>query len=493
MESTEDKFGEYMKESIKSGEVYGRIYGVEDSEISDGSYSVNVSLFNDEMQRADYYFYIAHGGENTAGIQFTPEEEVLFRQYRPYFFEFTAEIRDQQIKDRLIEMKEEYRIVRMYLADPGMYSPGARQNTGEVILEGSVFFSASPIEARRKTLVFNPDSKAAPSAVLMHRSAFAKDSVLRRTEKCEDSVTAFEKFKDKIPDDIRKVKGTVYSVGNANNIRLKFTGATGNSCTWFYDIGAALETSVRKIPEIDKNLNSLKRFKNIDAIILSHWDLDHILAVGYYRPEVIYSEKIVWLAPAVSLLYSSPSKSKTPSLGALRLACYLAEKCDLYLSTSRCFGKKLATGSPTVELWQGDPAKGKKTYNQYVNNIGLMIEVSGISPAFVGVSGQSFIGCPNGFYFSDMRALFCGDVAFEAMPSPLKKKQYNLIVTPHHGSDSTTPDLKGKNDATAIISSYATKGRSFPGSAHVLELVKMGFTHIMITEQKGNINIRMLL
>lgn len=68
----------------------------------------------------------------------------------------------------------------------------------------------------------------------------------------------------------------IHNVGQGNNVLIELS----NGRKFFYDLGMTMDKDERNDPYIQQ---SIRQFLTIspDMVVLSHWDLDHILGISY--------------------------------------------------------------------------------------------------------------------------------------------------------------------------------------------------------------------
>lgn len=473
-------FTDALHRSLEENTIYGKFLITENPDSESPDFEVSVSLMNRFMLRADLYFIttlmehsdIFRDFSETEIPSFSAEDREIYAGYHPYFYEFHARSTDTRLRAIMREYAGQWLLMHFDDTPP---------EDEEISLAGTMSFSASPLISKGKTLKFNPASFFDSTCHTLN-TLYSKKNVNLYTGKCVNDSSTFTKFKSILPTDIRCVEGTVYSVGLANNISLTLGDPGHRSVTLLYDIGCTHVKSVRERPDVEDNLDHFK-YKRVDAVILSHWDSDHILGVGYYNPDNLYSKDIVWIAPDLNLL-----SEQELSAGAARLACYVAHKSNLYLANQ--LDSKLDTHNKVLELWQGKGKKsGQATHN---NNIGLLIELNGFG--FTDGMSHRYYWKRRYFprpFFHKVHALLTGDCVFDNIPDTLKSTRYDLLVTPHHGTDLSIPDINGIDDSTAIIcADESGTAVSYPGSKHVMGLLQHNFTNILITQYQGNIYFR---
>ena len=201
------------------------------------------------------------------------------------------------------------------------------------------------------------------------------------------------------------------------------------------------------------------------------------MTVGYYNSRILYAQDQIWIAPNLNLL-----EPEECSLSAARLAGYVAKNSNLYLANK--LGKELGSRDNVFKLWQGLGTKKREaTHN---NNIGILIEISGAGFWKIETAKD----CLETKGVRKIHALLAGDCPFDNMPERLKKHTlYDFLITPHHGSDRTVPDIYGEERSAAVI--CAGSRGEFPGDEHVNRLRENGFWGIYKTSEDGNIEVEL--
>lgn len=228
------------------------------------------------------------------------------------------------------------------------------------------------------------------------------------------------------------------------------------------------------LAEVVKNIKSVVGNSLPNAIILSHWDVDHILAVGYLDSSIIFNRKFIWLAPDLSLVPLAEI-----SHSAYRLCLYLAIKAKLCL-IQQAGAMVCNSGDGNFELWQG---KGKRGHSTTSNNIGLIIKLKGLSHQNI-----HSISRPLYRKYRDCKILLSGDCEYEQMPSGIVNEQYSLLVAPHHGSNLIMPNFKAELDEGQCIISVGKNTFGHPGGKHIIELSKKEFKEFLPTNGRKSIN-----
>lgn len=480
-------FSSALRKSVEDDKyVYGKFLISEGLEDEVEEFSICVSLINEYMFKADQFYFtkLLYGNEYVVDI--SDEDKQIFEGYHPYFFEFKAHSRDARIRSFILQHCGEW--IKMELLTEEIETI---QN--EYIIDGTMIFGASPLILSGRRLTFDSSALSDPIAKEIEDLYSCSDKLTKKnnlyalTKKNINAKNVLDSFRNLLPNDIKFVLGTIHNVGQANNIKLSLQSSNSKKATILFDVGCTYQSADSGNKLITRNTRSFIHEK-FDAIILSHWDVDHISGIEYYNENLLYSKKMIWIAPDVNLL----GKDEL-SASAFRLAAYLANKSQLYLADS--LNKCINIGNRVLEIWQGDGTQHKnvlsnKTEATHNNVIGLLVEIKGFGKAVVNdmVEAKHSMRFPQ-----DVRALLCGDCTFLSIPKQLKNKQYDILVTPHHGTDTTTPDIRGTQNAVAIISAGKVDKNDiyYPGPNHVYQLVKNDFSRVLLTEKYSNIGFIM--
>jgi len=457
-------FSAKLQESLNDENVYAKVLQIE--EMEDGGHMYRFSLINEFMFEVDQYFF-AQGNQMPVG-SVSEENLRIFRGYHPFIYEFEGEDFEELVYQEMRQYEGEW--IKIQLKDIDSY--GSDEN--DIVIDGTMVFSASPLIRAGKRLCFNRRELGRKEVERLNK-IYGKDKIAENTKGCVNNRNTYNKFLRRIPEDICKIKGIVYEVGNANNIKLDLISQKVH-CQVLYDVGCGVSYAADEKERIKKNLECLFE-SEFQAVILSHWDLDHILAVGYYNPRILFAQDQIWIAPNINLL-----EPKECSLSAARLAGYVAKNSNLYLANK--LGKELGSRDNVFKLWQGLGTKKREaTHN---NNIGIMIEISGAGFWKIETAKD----CLETKKERKIHALLAGDCPFDNMPErPKKHTLYDFLITPHHGSDRTVPDIRGEERSAAVI--CAGSGGEFPGAEHVNKLRENGFWGIYKTSEDGNIEVEL--
>ena len=456
-------------------ERYGRINYIREN--GNESYTISISLISEYMYRADAHFFMQIARNNRLDIPIYDDDILLeeeFEGYRPYIYEFVSNA--SYLSYNFWNSENHNRWFPIYISEH-------KESEADNSIVGTILFSASPLVAKGKQLVFEFDKKHSGLCDKLNR-LYTASNLYQITQKCINNSSVLTDFDGMLPCDINEVDGTVYSVGLANAIHLNVRNQNKQECQIIYDIGKTHISSVLNRPIIAANTRNFKNAK-FDAVVLSHWDSDHIIGVGDYNPRLLYSSNMIWIAPDINLL-----TYEELSLAAVRLACFVSQRCKLYLSNN--LNSNVFVHSNAFEIWQGCGCKNGTASHQ--NNIGLLIKSSGyLAYCMVNssIGNRNVLTGParKNTKLIPYNTLLCGDCVYDNFPAAIRDEKCDLICIPHHGTDKALPGLKPVIGGIAMISADDSgTSTDYPGQNHVYELLKLGYRHFYVTKQSGNIN-----
>ena len=254
----------------------------------------------------------------------------------------------------------------------------------------------------------------------------------------------------------------------------------------FFDIGFSNRYYYSK--KDDKEKQIINHFRHIISfsapqwIILSHWHMDHVSGYecinanlcGLKNKDYNVFTHCFWITPHVRLL-----KNK-PSVRILRLAYYAKVNHTLWMVDQDDRSLPVVPLQPCnnkIVLWQGMLKDKRRRAGDVANDTGLLLQIRND----IDFKKAQFVLLP-------------GDCSYERFPVALKTKPYQLLITPHHGSAHTTPDLRagelttsyvgepgssGKKTAQAVLS-VGVNTYSHPAPEHMRALLENGF-HLVFT------------
>lgn len=418
---------------------------------------VNFSIVNEETLAKDYKYFVSN--------------DIV--DYKPYFYEFQGYCNNLKTLAFLLENTLEGRtlICKLNVGNNKVISEEG------MVVTGSILFSASPIVKRRGSLTFSKDAFNNKQ----YSCNIDKLNELAKAYECKGNIydtnnkNILNQIKTGIPDEV-----TVRNVGQANNILIK---CTDNSYIQ-YDIG--IDRSSKFLKNINnasaqnqkgKILQDLLSEPKPSIIILSHWDLDHILGVAYAN-ESIY-EDTIWIVPEITSLCKPRRKIDQISLSARRLLKFLEIKNrkKLYIiseswTQAQIYGS--SNGSNGLQIWTGK----RENINGYdsvlssycltaANNFGLIVTLTN--------NGKT--------------VLLPGDCDYKVLPDNIRNQDYDCLVVPHHCSKmSRVPFPKpcpSDKQRIAIISHGVNK-YGHPNGDHEKDLKAHQYT-IQTTATNNNI------
>ena len=264
----------------------------------------------------------------------------------------------------------------------------------------------------------------------------------------------------------------VYNVGQAccTSVTLE------NKGIFFADIGLTkdrVELDMEEIKNAKKKINGIIP----QAVILSHWDLDHILGITN-ACDSIYDA--TWIVPDLWGLQivkkNGTIDEKQISDSAKRLLKYLDWKIkDKLIIVGDDLIKKCIYENPTktVSIWTGERvtktgknANKKQFQITRANNFGLIIYIK-----------------------NDSAALFPGDCEYSVIPDTLLDKEINYLLVPHHCSKMSSPRIKASCGVKRAILSYGIHNKhGHPDGLHMKQIYDMGY-QIISTVGKEEIKL----
>lgn len=434
-----DNFTKMLHAHIKDNKVYCYIF--EQDEQERANKIINVSLTNDFFIKQDKGYLFDDDYEYKDG-------------YHPYFFEFSAQLGSKDSKKAIgvWEGLPRSKWIEAELVVGDLHDePLELDEQGNMLhLRGILIFSASPIIRKGVELVFKLEEAGAIANEIEEHirdlDNFLENYCLQYNR--YDIKNQFKRF----VQNINSLKCNVYNVGQGNNISLDINGKR-----MFFDVGTDAKRSIDTLFNFKYENNKGDITEVIPYfIVLSHWDLDHILGVADFdwklcgdKSYSIYTSTY-WIAPNLRLL-----SSKKIAKSAFRLCCYLLKNERLWLV---CEPGQLVLKSEDCELWQG---KGSNNNNSKKNNIGLVMKLS----------------IPDHVVNNQIRQniLFMGDCDFNEFPE-LKNDRYDILVTAHHGSKYAIPNgVIGNKGSRAIISVGADNSYNHPNIEHLAMLQNNNF------------------
>ncbi len=278
------------------------------------------------------------------------------------------------------------------------------------IVEGDIYFSASPVLLKRgKAIVISNDKDKKIDLKYNELLKLWENKVYPKTLKNPIEIKKYlkSKYTGIYPNgiDVR-----IYNVGQANCCYCDFEKRKA-----LFDIGITyISSQIETVSSIKNAITSEISTLKVDDVILSHWDLDHILGVTYNSSCM---NKKTWIAPDPNVLYKA--NSSNIGISQLRLLNYLhvVGRSKIMLVDTSAKEKELFT-SDVLSIYLGSP---KKRNLNALNNGGLIAKIN-----------------------NKENLLIPGDCENDFMPSAVTSATYDHVIVSHHGSIMSPPKFKGK-------------------------------------------------
>lgn len=390
-----------------------------------------ISLLNSKMLAYDRYYFMLDNNDKEGYY------------YRPYFYEFI-------IKDNgNFFNKFDQNFIGEWMI--GQLREPEEISDNEYALIGDVIFSASPMEFKKRKLEII--DKSVPDIVknvvkktyeLSHANKVNEDNKVEILYPIINNI-----IKDTTPESVK-----VYKVGQANCNYIYFD----NKKRIMFDVGYSYIKEDSDKSKISKR-QPPSRCKP-DLVILSHWDLDHILGVVLCEPEIF---DINWIAPDMENLPKNQY-----SVSASRLAKYLCWKNKLLLIDEDLNSKDIFY-SESFQIWKGAGNKDERKCCRIVyrnetkklskaNNFGLIVILNK----------------------NDNNVLLSGDCEYQMHPCEIYNSniRYKYMIVPHHGSKMKLICPKQKNKNNGEDYAFISFGYNYYGhydAEHKAFLEDMGY------------------
>ena len=164
-------------------------------------------------------------------------------------------------------------------------------------------------------------------------------------------------------------------------------------------------------------MRAVNAFRHLQpsCVVLSHWDMDHIIGCAYASQDIF---NVKWIAP-----YLVSSKDKKASINSIRLAHYLNALGNLCLvdreQTNKLIAKISCANDIEIKVWLGSGTSNKITPR---NREGLTLEILDKKRRYLHV-------------------LLAGDVPYKCMNN-LLTDPIDIMHVPHHCSSMELDKLK---------------------------------------------------
>lgn len=381
--------------------VYGQIYLDELvywGEDGGGQMKVSASLVNEQMLNMEYearerentpLFFYEFQGEKTfsSNLQMTKANIRYFQGEQNNFY--ILRIIDVEALDDNAE-----RILENY--------------AGRMTFEGEITFSASPVLSHKVVIVVEDTVEKADKAAYekLNKTYDTWNTTIKKKCIYDNNVISAELYK-LFDNTVKSCEVRIYNVGQANCCYCDLT-----TKKIFFDIGVARSSKSLEMPLIKSAVQEISTL-DADAVILSHWDLDHILGVCYNQKCM---EGKIWVVPDFKKLYSHPM------ISIKRVCNYLIKngKSKLLMVDTSVANKLLfVSRNGAVTIYRGEP-KASCGVNKK-NNGGLLLKLNNSKNIFMP-----------------------GDCENRRIPKAAVKTRYDYVIVPHHGAVMSRPTLCAK-------------------------------------------------
>lgn len=423
---------------LLEGKKFARIYNIELNE--NNKVKLHMSIVTNNIMKYDKIMFDENKKDN---------------HYKPYFVEFISDYFDLDYLKKLgldnIDCENDQWIEIQFLEDK------SKKDNGEYI-SGTFIFSASPLKIGKRTVEITGDN--IPEDVKNFNRLCLKKvkNYILDTQKNSSNNQLEEIF----PKSYTECEITIFNVGQGSLNLIEV-----DNKKFLFDIGDSEyngEAIERKNKEkADKLIKAINPY----CVILSHWDLDHILGIAKMTDEIFDA---YWIVPDIT-------EKNGFSDSARRLICFLAWYSKTKLVSIRSKGDDMNNtiifSNDVFELGKGT---GKTYYSKmspylcdkinslnFQNNFGLVLKVKGRKE----------------------HTIFAGDCEYKAFPENFMTQYPDYLVAPHHGSKMDF-DIKINNSKVklAFISAgknnykckHSTSCNSHPNICHIRFLEELGYS-----------------
>lgn len=419
---------------LLEGKKFARIYGFELNEKN--QVKLHMSIVTDNIMKYDMIMF---------------DEEKKDQNYKPYFVEFISDYFDLEQLGLDINCQNDQWIEIQFLEGE------SRKNNGKDIL-GTFIFSASPLKIDKRRIevigVNIPEDVKNFSKIYLNQ---AKDYILDTKKN-----SSYNQLEEIFPKSYTECEITIFNVGQGSLNLIEM-----DNKKFLFDIGDSNYNGEAIERKNKEKADKLIKVINPYCIILSHWDLDHILGIAKMTEEIFDA---YWIVPDIT-------EKNGFSDSAKRLICFLAwyskTKLVSIRSKSNDMNNTIIFSNNVFELGKGTGKTYSSKKSSYLcdkinslnfqNNFGLLLKLKG----------------------RNENVIFAGDCEYEAFPENFMTEYPDYLVVPHHGSKMLF-DIKIDNSKTklAFISygknkyncKHLNQCPSHPHNCHIRYLEKIGYS-----------------
>lgn len=351
---------------------------------------VRISLLSDRALQYDAEMFSAEGRTD------------LLEKYRPYFISFVVPLEDNCLSD-IIDLGQGWHRGNFIKSNDA----GENEKGTCSLLTGILVTSASPVNyIEKRLLVFKrPD---VPLDILDKINQAYDLQKFKVISNADVEATLQDAWGVDVPEKI-----DIYNVGHGNADYIR-----GAHQRILYDVGYNYRCIPgQKVGKYQKAAVAIRHLKP-NCVILSHWDLDHIIGCAYAKQDIF---NVKWVAP-----HLISRRKEKPSPNAVRLANYLNFLGNLCLVDRDQRPQLIATIPCTndveMKMWLG----GGPSILTPKNREGLFIEIA-------DKCGSSLRRYPH--------VLLAGDVPYQCMEPSILQSPVDFMHVPHHCSNMETDGL----------------------------------------------------
>lgn len=349
-------------------------------------------------------------------------------QYHPYFSFFLVPITSENVS---ILGK-----IQMHMSNERNWFIGKLQSSDfeseffpyKWMLDGSYITAASPINhLQKKLLIFDDDAISEEERLKINRISKAYDFDFTSAQKTSYEIENILKKAwptNEIPSTI-----DIYNVGHGNADYIRSSNGK-----ILFDVGY----DYRHVPDetpynFVRAVRALRRMTP-DCVILSHWDLDHIIGCAYAEHSLV---DCPWIAPTLLPNASINAKRLARYLQCLNRLCLIDRNQSPQLIASiHCNSNVL------FNLWL---CSGFDSLISEENRSGLIVELTERHP------GSCY-----------PHVVLAGDVPYRCIPPAVFATSIDFLHVPHHCSKMCLSALKRSNSPAGTLAVISTQRRKNP-------------------------------
>lgn len=390
-----------------------------------GENIVYFELINIAMAKADQYYFKSFN-QNNENINQTNGN-----YYVPYLYFAAFELNKKNIKyfRKHIGSFFQNGVINEYI--PCLITSHHEEIEQAKGIDSLTVFSASPFRFARNTIDFvldgltkeetNEINQLKQMCETLYSWQGLSDIVLHNQEDIDNHISSFSGCPESNQKKPFVGSLKIYNVGQANCAYIR---NDNNLYTMMIDIGADKRFIRRKIihesDALAENGKMIERnYRYIGnthpkVIILTHWDMDHLLGVCLLDKE---SFQATWIAPDVA-------ENNRMALFLKRLILYLYQSHSLLMIGKEFNGEKVWSND-FISIYKGITGiRGRSSKSKKNNDQGMIVTIKN-------------------------EIIFPGDCAYLAWPRELdiSRHTYQYLIVPHHGGEvGDIPDNLMKED-----------------------------------------------